>query len=52
VLVRGFRRFVTHDPKGKVLENRRQPEAGVFLLRQLLPGHPGRKSQTSFADHD
>jgi hypothetical protein len=37
VLVRGFRRFVTHDPKRKIHGNRRQPEAGAFLLRQLLP---------------
>jgi hypothetical protein len=36
VLVRGFRRFVTHDPKGKVHGNRRQPEAGAFPIAAIV----------------
>jgi hypothetical protein len=38
VLMRGFRRFVPHDPKGKVHDNRRQPGSGG--VGRLLPSRP------------
>jgi hypothetical protein len=64
VLVRGFGRFVTHAPKGKVHENRRQREAGAsnsFPARgnpypslamgpQALSG-PHRKCQAKLTAH-
>ena len=36
VLVRGFRRFVTHDPKGKVHDNGRQPGGGAFPIAAIV----------------
>ena len=50
VLVRRFRRFVTHDPKGKVHGNRRQPEAGAFPIATIVTHISGSNSQRSFAD--
>ena len=36
VLVRGFRRFVTHHPKGKVHDNGRQPGGGAFPIAAIV----------------
>jgi hypothetical protein len=36
VLVSGFRRFVTHYPKGKVHDNGRQPGAGAFPIAAIV----------------
>ena len=48
VLVRDFRRFVTHDPKGKVHGNRRQPEAGAFPMAAIVTQISGRNSRKIF----
>jgi hypothetical protein len=50
VLVRGFRRFVTHDPERKIHGNRRQPEAGAFPIATIVTHISARKSERSFAD--
>jgi hypothetical protein len=50
VLVRGFRRFVTHDPERKIHGNRRQPEAGAFPIATIVTQISARKSERSFAD--
>jgi hypothetical protein len=48
VLVRGFRRFVTHDPKRKIHGNRRQPEAGGFPIETIVTHLSARKSRQVF----
>ena len=50
VLVRGFRRFVTHVPERKFHGKRRQPEAGAFPIATIVTHKSARKSRRSFAD--
>jgi hypothetical protein len=45
VLVRGFRRFVTHDPKGMVHDSWRQSGGVAFSMRQFLPTYPKGSSR-------